>query len=572
MAVELAVGYVSVVPSARGFGRSLIRTASSAGDSASSAFGSRFTSGMSRVARRAALAFTAGLGTAGFFAVRTAADFEQTRIAFEGILGDVEKANSLLSDLRDFAAKTPFEFTDLSTAARQLLAVGVASEDIIPTMTVLGNVAATLGAGKVEIEGTVRALGQMKGKGRTSAEELRQISEQLPGFSAIGAIAEGLGVSVSEAFKLVESGAVSGDEGIRLILQGMQNFPGAAGAMERQSKTLNGVLSTFKDTLATTAIDFITPYLPALASGVQSFSGFIERDLVPRLQTFVGWIGDLTDRYGPGLADFFTNTLAPAVSDFVTGALQSLGEWWGRNREDIIGFLEEFGRIAFDVFDRIQGIIRDYVVPALADFGGWFVDNGGHTVFIMGAIAAAFFIWAVNAALAAIATAGALWPVLLLVGAVALLTAGTNWLIEKFDLLPKAVTAFQWLLDYGVMPLKRAVESLVRTVEDAWDLLANPPALTDIVPGFGGTDLADEARASRRAKGGPVTAGMPYVVGEERPELFIPNVSGTILPEVPTGEGGVNLHVTQWPGEDQVSAGMRALRHHQRIQLEVAGR
>lgn len=36
-----------------------------------------------------------------------------------------------------------------------------------------------------------------------------------------------------------------------------------------------------------------------------------------------------------------------------------------------------------------------------------------------------------------------------------------------------------------------------------------------------------------RATGGPVTAGTPYIVGEKRPELFVPSVSGTIIPSVP---------------------------------------
>lgn len=44
-----------------------------------------------------------------------------------------------------------------------------------------------------------------------------------------------------------------------------------------------------------------------------------------------------------------------------------------------------------------------------------------------------------------------------------------------------------------------------------------------------------------RAEGGPVTRGMPYVVGERGPELFVPASSGYIVPNVQTGAGGVNL-------------------------------
>jgi len=49
-----------------------------------------------------------------------------------------------------------------------------------------------------------------------------------------------------------------------------------------------------------------------------------------------------------------------------------------------------------------------------------------------------------------------------------------------------------------------------------------------------------------REKGGPVRAGQPYIVGEKRPELFVPNQSGVIVPRVPelasrsTG-GGVSV-------------------------------
>jgi hypothetical protein len=37
-----------------------------------------------------------------------------------------------------------------------------------------------------------------------------------------------------------------------------------------------------------------------------------------------------------------------------------------------------------------------------------------------------------------------------------------------------------------------------------------------------------------RATGGPVSAGKPYIVGEKRPELFVPNTSGYIVPRVPS--------------------------------------
>jgi hypothetical protein len=42
-----------------------------------------------------------------------------------------------------------------------------------------------------------------------------------------------------------------------------------------------------------------------------------------------------------------------------------------------------------------------------------------------------------------------------------------------------------------------------------------------------------------RASGGPVSAGTAYLVGEKRPELFVPNVNGIIIPRVDMGSRAV---------------------------------
>ncbi len=59
-----------------------------------------------------------------------------------------------------------------------------------------------------------------------------------------------------------------------------------------------------------------------------------------------------------------------------------------------------------------------------------------------------------------------------------------------------------------------------------------------------------------RASGGPVTAGRAYVVGERRPELFVPGMSGTILSRVPgvpaaAGSSETKLHITLGVDVDQ---------------------
>lgn len=62
--------------------------------------------------------------------------------------------------------------------------------------------------------------------------------------------------------------------------------------------------------------------------------------------------------------------------------------------------------------------------------------------------------------------------------------------------------------------------------------------------------------APPRAAGGPVSAGVPYTVGEQGTELFVPQQSGTIVPNNKLGAGGgdtINVYLTGVVGnEDEV--------------------
>ena len=59
--------------------------------------------------------------------------------------------------------------------------------------------------------------------------------------------------------------------------------------------------------------------------------------------------------------------------------------------------------------------------------------------------------------------------------------------------------------------------------------------------GIGGAGGLGVAAFQGREQGGPVRAGNPYIVGEKRPELFIPTQSGHILPSVPRMEQGTGF-------------------------------
>lgn len=199
------------------------------------------------IALGAAAAAAAGAGLA---AVRLAGQFEQAELAFTTMLGSGERAKAFLDDLADFAAATPFDFQGLQNSSRLLLAFGFQAEAAIPIVNALGDATAALGGGTPELEGIVRAIGQIQTKGKVSTEELLQLAER--GIPAFDILKERLGLTGDQISRIGELG-ISSTEAITALLEGLSDRFG--GAMELQSKSLLGLWSSVKDNISLITTD-----------------------------------------------------------------------------------------------------------------------------------------------------------------------------------------------------------------------------------------------------------------------------------------------------------------------------
>ena len=184
-----------------------------------------------------------GMGIATGFFLKQAGDIEQVTIAFETMLGSAEAAAKLLEEITDFAAKTPFELTGLIDNSKKLLAFGIEADDIIETMTNLGNIAA--GVGRDKLPNMVLAFGKIRTKGKATMEELNILLEA--GVPILDALAKKFNVSTQELFKMITAGKV-GFEDVNQALANMATGNGKfANLMEKQSKTFFGILSNIQD-------------------------------------------------------------------------------------------------------------------------------------------------------------------------------------------------------------------------------------------------------------------------------------------------------------------------------------
>lgn len=173
------------------------------------------------------------------------AEMEQYTTSLEVMLGSASKASAMIEKMRDFAAKTPLTLENVISGGSLLMSYGVDESNLIDTMTKLGDLA----SGNAEkMDRITLAYGQMLAKGKVTGEELMQMTEA--GVPLQTALAESIGVTGEEFSKMVSAGKVGIDD-LNKAITGLTTGDGKfAGMMEKQSQTMQGMLSTLQDNLS----------------------------------------------------------------------------------------------------------------------------------------------------------------------------------------------------------------------------------------------------------------------------------------------------------------------------------
>lgn len=101
-------------------------------------------------------------------------EMEQSQASFTSLLGDAGKAKAMLGDLSNFAAKTPFELTDLTKASQTLLGFGIDAKSVMPDLQMLGDVSM---GNKERFQGLALVYSQVQSQGKLMGQDLLQMIE-----------------------------------------------------------------------------------------------------------------------------------------------------------------------------------------------------------------------------------------------------------------------------------------------------------------------------------------------------------------------------------------------------------
>ena len=171
-------------------------------------------------------------------------EFQQLEIAFETMLRSKQQADALMQQLIKTAVITPFGMSDIANSAKQLLAYGVAADEVNETLVRLGDIAAGL---SIPINDLAYLYGTTMVQGRMYTQDLNQFLGR--GIPIMEELAKQFGVTKNEVKELVTQGKV-GFENVKEAIENLTSEGSKfGGLMEKQSKSITGQISNIEDSI-----------------------------------------------------------------------------------------------------------------------------------------------------------------------------------------------------------------------------------------------------------------------------------------------------------------------------------
>lgn len=172
------------------------------------------------------------------------AQIQTYRTGLTNMLGDAEKANTALENIKQDAARTPFDTASIVSANQYLISAGENAEYSRKTILALGDAVSATGGTSVELERMAQNLQQVANVGKASSVDIKQFA--FAGINIYQVLADYTGKSIQD----VQNMTISYD----LLTKSLQAAAEEGGryynSMGTQSETFNGSLNTLKDNVS----------------------------------------------------------------------------------------------------------------------------------------------------------------------------------------------------------------------------------------------------------------------------------------------------------------------------------
>ena len=203
--------------------------------------------------------------------IRVRGEFQAADTAIETLLGNKEKANALMSQVREFAKISPLEFSDVTAATQMMLGFNIEAEKVPRYLQAIGDVSM---GNTQKFNSMTLAFSQMSAAGKLMGQDLNQMINA--GFNPLQIMSEKTGKSIATLKDEMSKGAISAE----MVQQAFIDATSAGGRFyqmsENASKEINGQLSMMQDALDSVFNELGTKSESVIMDGIQMTTSLIQ--------------------------------------------------------------------------------------------------------------------------------------------------------------------------------------------------------------------------------------------------------------------------------------------------------
>lgn len=267
---------------------SLNRSANTA-ESGVSGMASQFAAASAKATVLANMLISLGTKAVGFakdfvaMGISYNAQIEKYTTGFTNMLGSAQAAQDAMQAIQEDAARTPFDVASLTQANQLLISAGENAAYSRKVINALGDAVSATGGGNAELSRMAENLQQIANVGKAATIDIKQFA--YAGINIYQILADYTGKSVQE----VQNMTISYDLLSQALIAASEEGGRYYNAMDTQSQTMNGRISTLKDNVSQLA-GLMTG---DLSSGIGVVIGHLNDMVVAAQEAYKedGWMG-----------------------------------------------------------------------------------------------------------------------------------------------------------------------------------------------------------------------------------------------------------------------------------------
>lgn len=257
-----------------------------------------------------------------------AISFEQSQVAIAAFTGDLIQADRIMARIQDYAIASPYQTVQLADMARNMMSYGIAADDAVNTLQMLGDVA---GGSGLRLERLSFAMSQISSMGRLQGQELRQLTEQ--GFNPLETISRKTGHSMMTLKKAMEDGKISA----QMVTEALKVETSAGGRFaamaQKMQNSLGGMINQVRELIQKMSLTM-----------VKALEGDMKKALlytIERLKTFITYLETPAGKEAiKRFAEIAKHVLVMAVTFHTVGLAIAVMRWQVASLATILSVLQ----------------------------------------------------------------------------------------------------------------------------------------------------------------------------------------------------------------------------------------